>query len=472
MYRSTIVVAFILLSSQLGVSQEEKVKKKESPPFKLFRAEESYNYLKDKENNPYEKDHLDAIKFIPLNKTKNINLSFGGQIRPRVEYFSNRGWSEEDENFYSQRLSLHTNLNISSHVRVFGEMYHGFVSLEEREFANSDDLDWHQGFVEIKLPFTDKSDSKFRFGRQEMAFGATRLLGLREGPNIRRSYDMARAMLHRKNNRIDLFYGKEVTPGFGVFDNKSNLFDSNANNPALWGLYSQFKIKNISGKNELYYLGFDSPSSAYTDAGGDDKRHTFGLRRFGKIGAAWKYNTELIGQLGKTGGKSVTAWAFETDWYYAFNSMKLQPELGLKLDVISGDKKNGDADLQTFNPLFPNPAYFSLAATIAPVNLIEFHPSFSFKPRPKMKIYTEWASFYRYSAADGVYAPPRFLKRKGQQTDERSIGNQFGLKYNYEINRHLCFDFDLSYFLAGKFLEETGEAENIFHFASTVSYQF
>ena len=148
------------------------------------------------------------------------------------------------------------------------------------------------------------------------------------------------------------------------------------------------------------------------------------------------------------------------------------PVLGLKLDILSGDKEYGDDRIQTFNPMFTNPAYFSLAATIAPVNIIEFHPSLSFMPTEKMKIYIEWASFYRFSKNDGVYAPPRFLAREGQTTDESFIGHQLGLKYEFEIDRHLSFYLELSYFLAGKFLEKTGQAENIFHLAPTLSYKF
>ncbi len=60
----------------------------------------------------------------------------------------------------------------------------------------------------------------------------------------------------------------------------------------------------------------------------------------------------------------------------------------------------------------------------------------------------------------------------GQSTEERFIGNQLGLKYEFEIDRHFSFNLDLSYFLAGEFLERTGEAENIFHIAPTLSYKF
>ena len=460
-----------LLLGKLGYCQDEVVEKPQPPDFKLFRAEENYNYLKDKENNPYRTDYMDALKFIPLNKKKNVILSLGGEIRPRVEYYNNRNWTEEDEIFYSQRLSLYANFALTKYVQIFGEVYHGLVS-KEVEFAESDKLDLHQGFIAFKIPIHDKQNLDIRLGRQEMALGSARLVGLREGLNIRRTFDMGRLTYYKNNSKIEVFYGKEVIAEFGVFDNEFTVFNSDSMNPELWGVYSQFKIEKDVGRMELYYLNFQTPTSFFNDAMGSDKRHTVGLRRFGKIGKSWSYNTEIIRQFGETGGKNVSAWAFETDFHFTFYEMKLQPELCLKFDILSGDKENGDDKIQTFNPMFTNPAYFSLAATIGPLNMIEFHPSFSFKPTEKMKIYVEWASFYRYSKTDGVYAPPRFLTRDGQSTDERFIGNQLGLKYEFEIDRHLSFGLDLSYFLAGEFLERTGEAENVFHLAPTLSYKF
>ena len=146
--------------------------------------------------------------------------------------------------------------------------------------------------------------------------------------------------------------------------------------------------------------------------------------------------------------------------------------MGLKLDVISGDKARGGDKIQTFNPMFTNPGYFSLAGIIAPVNLIEFHPSFSVQPGENLKVYLEWASFFRYSKNDGVYAPPRFLNREGQQSNERFIGNQLGCKIGYEFDRHFSLDLDFSYFIAGNFLESTGSHQNMMHIAPTISYKF
>lgn len=441
------------------------------PTFKLFRAEENYDYLKDKENSPYQEDYLDPIKFIGLNASKDINLSFGGEIRLRMEDFTNRRWMDEHATFYSHRLALHSNLNVTKHLRFFGELYHGFLSLEQEEFAQSDPLDWHQGFLEIKIPIDNKRLS-VRFGRQEIAFGATRLIGIREGPNIRRSFDMGRAIIQTSRSKTEVFYGKEVQPRFDLFDNNFSLFNANAQNPKLWGIYSQFALLRDVGKMEVYYLGFQSPQSFFNDATGEDQRHTIGIRRFGQLGKNLRYNTEVMFQFGKTGGKNAIGWAFETDWTYRINDRNWQPALGLKLDVISGDQSHADNRIQTFNPLFTNPAYFSLAGIIAPVNLIEFHPSISMRPNKQVQIYLEWASFFRYSIDDGVYAPPRFLTIEGQQTNERFIGSQLACKIAYEFDQHFSFDFDFSYFLTGSFLDSTRNHLNMMHIAPTVTFKY
>ena len=50
-------------------------------------------------------------------------------------------------------------------------------------------------FAEYKTSLSETSKLSFRLGRQEMGFGVSRLVGIREGPNVRRSFDAARIIL-------------------------------------------------------------------------------------------------------------------------------------------------------------------------------------------------------------------------------------------------------------------------------------
>jgi hypothetical protein len=465
----TIIILFFLSFSAYS---QETVEEKEAPAFKLLRAEEDYSFLKDKDENPFKEDALDAIKFIPLNESKSIYATIGGEIRPRIEHYSNRAFNgEEDETFYSQRISLYTNLVLGKYVRVFGELFHGYTS-NEKEFVQYDELDLHQAFIEFKIDIGDTDNVFFRFGRQELTFGATRLVGIREGPNIRRTFDAARAIFISGSVNLQGFYGKEVRPLFYVFDNEFSLFNSNATNPLLWGVYSQFKIKGDPGKNELYYLGFKSKFSEFSDVTGEEKRHTLGLRRFGELGERFSYNTELMYQFGDLDNATISTFSFETDWHYQLINTTWKPNIGLKLDWSSGDKNTGDTKVNTFNPMFVNPSYFGLAGNVTPINLISLHPSVQLFPTEKLKIYLEWAAFWRTSENDGFYSPPRFLVRPTAGIADKQIGSQLALKAQYELGRHWSVDFEMSYFIAGDFLKASGNSENIFHIAPTVSYKF
>ncbi|MDT0558856.1 alginate export family protein [Ichthyenterobacterium sp. W332] len=469
--RHIIIIVSIFLITPMLNAQEIELKKKELPIYSLFRATENYEYLKG-DNNAFESDVFDPIKFIPLNEKEDIYLSFGGQIRPRFEHYSNRFWEETvDQDFYSQRLAFHTDLHLGKNFRVYTELYHGYTS-HEREFVENDEIDIHQAFLQIDIPFQSESSLSFILGRQELAYGSARLVGFREGPNIRRTFDATRAVFKSGKTNIQAFYTREVSPTIFAFDNRFTLFDGDANNPKFWGVYSQFKIKGFNGMNELYYLGFENPFSAFSDVSGKENRHSIGLRRFGQIGKRFTYNTEIIYQFGEINNTTISAFNLEGDWHYKLINTAWLWNPGLKLEYTSGDKNLNDNKLNTFNPMFVNPAYYSLAATITPINLISIHPSVSATPTEKLKLYGEWGIFWRASKNDGLYRPPRFVNRPANGIEDRNLGSQLGFKASYEFNRHLSLDLDMSYFIAGDFQKTSGSGDDIFHFAPTISYKF
>ena len=473
MKRITITFGLILaLWVQLSAQEkhENESEKPEPPGYHILRAEEDYSYLRNQENLPFANDPFDPLKFVPLNSQGTVFLTLGGEVRPRFEFFRNNDWEvapKADEEFYSQRLSLHAALNFVKHVRVFGEIYHGLLSKEEKEIAQDDEIDLHQGFLEINLHSKKNKKLKVRLGRQELAYGSARLVGMREGPNIRRSFDAARLIFASEKGSFEGFVGSEVKVPFEAFDNSYN------DDLLFWGVYGRFQLDALpQGKNDLYYFGFSIDLARYNDGAEEETRHSIGLRRWGKLGRSFRYNSEIMYQFGSFGDKTISAFAFEGDWYYQFHDSKWKPELGMKLDYISGDRNHGDDKLNTFNPLFDNPAYFGLLAKMAPVNLMDIHPSLKLEPDEKVEIVLDWDFFWRASKEDGLYAPPRFLRREGHEAESRWIGHQPGFEFVYQINRHFKWKSETSYFITGEFIKETGESENLFYFASTLSFKF
>lgn len=462
----------LLVIGQVNEENTTEEKIKLAPPaFQTNRANEEYSYLKKAESNPHEAGFADALKLIPLSQNEKIYFTLGGQYRPRFEYSSNLNYSQEGENYYSQRLNFHTNLVLGKFIRVYGEVYHGYTSDQQR-LLETDDIDFHQVFVDAKIISSEKNNLSFRLGRQELALGASRLIGIREGPNMRRSFDMAKLTYKKSNTNVIAFYGKEVTPRFGAFDNEFNLFNKESTNPEIWGAGAQFPIKKLTGTNEVYYLGFRSKNAGFSDVFGEEVRHSVGLRRFGKISKSVSYNTEVVYQFGDLAGNTISALNIETDWKYKFSESKFGTTLGFKFDWSTGDKETGDNKVNTFNPLFVNPAIYSLAAVNTPANLTSFHPNITIQPMRDLSVYMDYAVFYRTTKQDGLYTPPRFQIREANGLSEKHVGDAFGIQVNYEINRNISLDLRSTYFIPGKFIKASGEAESIFYIAPTMSFRF
>jgi hypothetical protein len=438
-------------------------KAQELPPIKPLRAEENYSLLLS--NDTVRKSSiLHKLKAIPINKSKSIYLSFGGEFRPRFEYVENKNWSADekaDESFYSQRIMFHTDLHLGKYIRFFGQLTHGLVSLEEPVYVESDKLDLHQAFAEFRIPI--KSNSlKLRLGRQELLLGSGRLMAFRDGPNSRRSFDMARIMLDGKGYYTNIFVGREVKIPIGFFDNSST------DAPYTWGMGLTADTKKILGNTTIYYIGFDAKSVKYNDGISSETRHTIGLRRFGNLGKRFRYNTEFNYQFGKFGTKTISAFSIEGDWHYNFINTKFKPDLGIKLDYMSGDSNQNDDNLGTFNPYFNNPAYFGLITQVGAMNMFDIHPSIKLGLTEKLSVAVEADFYWRAELNDGLYGGSKALLRASNNNKSRFIGWQSGLKLDYELNRYVKFSNETYYFIAGDFVKETGNSDNTFYNGFTV----
>lgn len=460
-------MACFLLPGTKGFGQSEPPAKLEAPRILTTRAEEDYSGLRNNDSLHF---FLKDLKYISLSGEGTSYLTLGGEYRARMDRTENAGFGTEDETSYLQRINFHAALNFGQRVKVFAEFYHGYSSAGE-VVLQSDDLDFHQAFIDWKLMNQDGKRLSLRLGRQELGYGSSRLVGIRNGPNMRRAFDMAKVSLQLKKAKMDAFYGSEVLVSPDAFDNNSVLIDPDVANPTLWGVYINRSISQNIRFLEFYYLGFASDFSVYNDVAGAETRHAFGLRSYGAFGR-FTYNTELIGQVGEVGNSDVLAYNFETDWKYTLSKEGWKPQVGLKLDWSSGDQEAGDNEVGTFNPYFVNPGIYSLASVNTPANMTSLHPNVGLRPLEKLFVYVDYAVFFRTQTADGFYAPPRFLARPAGGSNERLLGQTIGLLVNYEFNRNIGFDVVTYYFITGEFLEETGEAENRAFIAPTLTFKF
>src|SRR5919206_487018 len=87
---------------------------------------------------------------------------------------------------------------------------------------------------------------------------------------------------------------------------------------------------------EAWYVSLGE-EARFDQGSAHEVRHTLGLRLWGRPGP-WDYNVEVVYQLGTFGAGQIHAWTAASDTGYTLRSMAWQPRLGLKADIISGDR--------------------------------------------------------------------------------------------------------------------------------------
>ncbi len=221
----------------------------------------------------------EGLKNIPLGSIPGWYVNLGGSLRERFESFSNsefdfrRVGGVPSEDYILHRLLLNADFHFGSYVRVFVQLGNELETgrLPAQQPTDIDRGDLAQGFVELNLPVDDGATVNARVGRQEMTFGSNRLVGNREGPNIRLSFDGIRTWTTVGDTRIDAFMVRPVTDFEGWFDDTADPTQK------FFGVYTTTPVKAVPGLSvDVYYMGLDR-IHAVLDAGvANEQRHSVG----------------------------------------------------------------------------------------------------------------------------------------------------------------------------------------------------
>lgn len=438
------------------------------PPYKQLRYEEDWGYLRNKSARS---ERLDRIKYIPLRGREGWYVSIGGEARMRYERFDNPLWGQEAEDgsgYLLQRYMLHADFHLGPRVRFFGQIKSG---LEDGRVGGArptdeDRLDLHQAFLDLKFGAGKGRTLLLRAGRQEMSFGSSRLVGVRESPNVRQSFDGLRATLGVGRWRLDGFVTRPVETDGGVFD------DAPDHARTFWGAYA-VGPSNLGrdGTVDLYYLGIDRKRARYEQGAAREVRHSVGARIWGRR-SAWDYNYELVYQWGGFGRGDIRAWTAASDDGYTLSRVRFRPRLGLKADVTSGDRDPRSPNLETFDPLFPRGAYFGEIALVGPANHVDLHPSLDLKVGERLTLTSDAAFFWRQNLNDGIYGNAVNLLRSGRASRARYVGSQPSLQAEWQLSRHVAWAGAYSYFFAGPFLRESGPGRDVSYVTAWLTYKF
>jgi hypothetical protein len=433
-----------------------------APMFKGLRYDEDYSAINaDTVSNVYWK-----LKHLRLGNNNQIYLSLGGEARYQYFKIENEDWGdtpESSDGFFLVRYLAHADLHLGVNLRIFTQTQ---SSLAARKIdvspIDENPFELHQLFADYSIHFDGNRKLTFRLGRQELLYGSQRLISVREGPNNRQSFDGIKYILALPNRQLDMFYSHFVQSEKGILD------DRFTKSQKLWGSY--FSLKEISriGNLDIYYIGFWRRNGNFDDAIGRESRHSIGGRIWNDHGK-FTYDIEGVYQFGMVGSKKISAWTISTKINYVLEQ-KFDPNIGLKMELISGDKRYDDQALNTFNPMFPNGGYFGLAALFGPLNLVDFHPSMSLTLTKHIAWSFDHDIFWRFSRNDGIYTINGRLIYSGRNNPSHFIGHQFSTDLRYRPWRFLALKAEFKWFVTGSFLKNAGTGKDILF--TLVSAQF
>lgn len=365
-------------------------------------------------------------------------LTLGGNMRTEYERYDQTDLGAtpaSGDGYFLRRLLVHTDLRVDDRLRLFAEFGHSAVDAKDAPHAptDADPAYVHQAYAEVG---TDSA--RLRLGRQEIGLGSGRLFSVRDGPNVRRSFDAARLTARGDGWTLDAFGGAEVRLRPNALDNRPD------DAATAWGAY--LTLGDDRSGIDLYYLGVNRERAVYADGATGETRHSVGARLWGARGG-WDYNIEPVVQFGRAGGGDVRAWTVASDLGLTLGDGPDAPRLGLKANAVSGGRSGGR--LETFNALFPNNSYFSEAALFAPANLLDLNPTLTVHPRDDLTVVGMWDFLWRYDTGDAVYAPPGVPALPADATDARFIGHSLSVSGEWRARERLTVFVAWTHFWAG-----------------------
>jgi hypothetical protein len=423
------------------------------PPYTMLRFNEDYHCLANPENRT---DPLDVLKYIPLNPDDSYSyLSLGGEIRERYEHYQDIGFgthgSPERDDYLLQRITLDADFHLNANVRFFVQGISGlqFGGTGSTAPVNQDPVDLQQAFGDLKL--ADSPDSPnyliIRGGRFEMSYGSGRLVATRAAPNIPFKFDGLQLIDSIDGAKIYAFITKPARE-------QKYEFDDEYPDQLFWGVYGTTPtlVQSLGLKADLYYLGYKNDQAIYAAGSGDEERHTFGTRLFGKT-HGFDYDIEPIFQTGRFADQDIFAWTVGSSVGYRFENVTAKPRLGVNFDVVSGDTHDGL--FGTFNPLYFKAGYFDDASVIRPSNIIDIHPTIEFLPLNNLLVVFGSDVLWRYSTSDGVYGPAGNIEIPSGGSS-RYIATTAEFSTQWQVNRHLTWIASYAHLFTSDTVHELG----------------
>jgi len=397
------------------------------------------------------REPADGLKYMPLGGDPESYLSLGVNLRERLETNDAPLFgigSAQSDTYLIQRVEAHADAHL-------GERWQFFVQLEDARAwgknmvtpVDKNPLDLEQAFATYTGALGGGT-FKLRVGRQEMAFDLQRFISVRDGPNVRQAFDALWADYEYRKWRL---IGYATQP---VQNRDATVFDDVSNRDLTFSGV-RFERQSV-GPGDLsgYWSRYDRSNAHFLDANGPERRDVWDVRYAGAHDR-FDWDIETMLQTGTVGNDTILAWAVGSIAGYKLD-LPWSPHIAVQIDAASGDRHPHDGRIETFNSLFPNGYYFTLAGYTGYANLVHIKPSITLKPTSHLSLLGALGFQWRETTGDAVYqqanqAVPGTAGKGGLWT-----GMYVQLRADWTIEPNLIGSIEVVHFQVGNSIRQAG----------------
>lgn len=414
-----------------------------------------------------------AIKNIPLSQTNPaFNLSVGGEIREQLRMYSHVNYGDVDSGisdndvYLLQRYLFHADLHLGHHLRFFGQFNSNHVTAKNTVLRIDRDLAGIlQAFADINT--YGRIPMRFRMGRQELSYGVERILGTRDGANVRQMFDGFRYTMTLKKSVADFFVVYPVSYDFGYFDNSTNrdiLVYS-----GLWSI-----PVNRLGTLELYFIGNDRKLAYCRNDSAKENRQSYGIR-LNNYSGKFYYDAEAVAQSGKYGHSLIRAWQLSAVAGIKWHDLRMEPRVQARVAGASGDLDSTDTKMNLFRPITTRSPINDLIP-IGFANIGIFTVEGEIKIARGLHVGLGYYSVRRISPNDGSYSSD--VTHMVREPDHNGIENGINVARGvvseiiYSGGKHFSILLLLGSFVPGNYVIHTGAGKTQSALSMKVTYRF
>ena len=449
----------------------QKKKKKGPPkPYKGLFYLNDFRYLDNPDNK-----YFDSFDFLKRNRPGccDLVIDVGGEFRYRGNVFDNQRLNGRTNSFNLYRNRLYIDAWYADRFRVYAE-YLDAVSFHENlpplpiDENRSDLLNL---FGEVKLWSQGNRSLSLRYGRQELLYGAERLISPLDWANTRRTFDEVATVVYRSSGwDVDAFWGRPVFPD-------TRNFDHGDQSRQFGGFYSTYKGMEDQTFDFYFLALLESDAVTVGNLLGSFEVYTVGGRWYGEW-CDWLWEVEGAYQFGfqNDRGRSLDlrAGMFTVGCGRRFSEWHGKPQIWFYYDWASGDEDPFDNRYTTFNQLFPlGHKYFGFIDLVARQNIRDPNAILKWSPHKRLALLLWYHRFFLAKKRDALYNAAGVPIRRdltGQAGND--VGQEIDFLATVHVNPHTDVQIGYSYFFAGSFIEQTGFGGDVDFFYLTFQFRF